>query len=64
MTKPVNWKVPDVRRALRAAHGQQLVVEGYKIHPDGTIDVTVRDCAAGGVVLTAPPPNDLTGEAA
>jgi hypothetical protein len=35
--------VPAVKRAIRVAHSQQLVVDSYDIRPDGTIHIELRD---------------------
>ena len=44
MTKPIaDFKVPAVKRAIRVAHSQQLVVDSYDIRPDGTIHIELRD---------------------
>jgi len=44
MTKELaDFKVPTVRRAIRVAHAQGLVVDSYDIRPDGTIHVQLRD---------------------
>ena len=44
MTKRIaDFKVPAVKRAIRVAHSQQLVVDSYDIRPDGTIHVQLRD---------------------
>jgi hypothetical protein len=59
--KNLDFKVPTLKRAIKAAHTQQLVVDSYDIRPDGTIHVHVRDyeIANGKVrVLTAPRPID------
>ena len=37
--KNLDFKVPAVKRAIRVAHSQQLVVDSYDIKPDGTIHV-------------------------
>jgi len=41
--KNLDFKVPAVKRAIRVAHSQQLVVDSYDIRPDGTIHVQLRD---------------------
>jgi hypothetical protein len=38
MTKPIaDFKVPAVKRAIRVAHSQQLVVDSFDVRADGTI---------------------------
>jgi hypothetical protein len=41
--KNLDFKVPAVKRAIKVAHSQQLVVDSYDIRPDGTIHVQLRD---------------------
>jgi hypothetical protein len=44
MTKKLaDFKVPTVRRAIRIAHAQGLVVDSYDIKSDGTIHIELRD---------------------
>jgi len=53
MTKTIaDFKVPAVKRAIRVAHSQQLVIDSYDIRPDGTIHVQLRDyeITSGGTV--------------
>jgi hypothetical protein len=38
-----DFKVPTVKRAIRVAHSQQLVVDSFDIRADGTIHVQLRD---------------------
>ena len=45
---PVAFKERDLRRAVRAADKEGLIVSGFEIGPDGTIRV-----------LTAPPDHRL-----
>jgi hypothetical protein len=46
------FKVSTVKRALRTAHAQQLVVDSYDIKPDGTIHVQLAhyEVTPGGEV--------------
>jgi hypothetical protein len=39
MKKLADFKVPTVRRAIRIAHAQGLVVDSYDIKSDGSIHV-------------------------
>jgi hypothetical protein len=44
MTKPIaDFKVPTVRRAIRLAHAEQLVVGSVDIKADGTVHLEFRD---------------------
>jgi hypothetical protein len=44
MTKPIaDFKVPAVKRAIKVAHSQQLVVDSFDIRADGSIHVQLRD---------------------
>jgi hypothetical protein len=43
MTKPVtNFRVPTIRRAIRLAHAEQLVVGSVDIKADGTVHLEFR----------------------
>ena len=44
MTKPIaDFKVPAVKRAIKVAHSQQLVVDSFDIRADGSIHIELRD---------------------
>jgi hypothetical protein len=44
MTKKISdFKVPAVKRAIKVAHSQQLVVDSFDIRADGTIHIEIRD---------------------
>jgi hypothetical protein len=44
MTKKVSdFKIPVVRRAIKVAHSQQLIVDSFDIRPDGSIHLEFRD---------------------
>jgi len=43
MTKKVEFKVPSLKRAIKAAHKLGLEVSDYEIAPDGSIRVQLRD---------------------
>jgi hypothetical protein len=43
MTKPIaDFKVPTIRRAIRLAHAEQLVVGRVDIKADGTVHLEFR----------------------
>ena len=50
--KNLNFKVPAVKRAIRVAHSQGLIVDSYDIRADGSIHVEVRpyELAADGTI--------------
>jgi len=53
MTKKLaDFKVPTVKRAIRLAHAEQLVVEAVDIKADGTVHLEFRDyeITPGGTV--------------
>jgi len=52
MKKLADFKVPTVRRAIRIAHAQGLVVDSYDIKSDGSIHVQLAhyELTPGGEV--------------
>ena len=48
MTKPIaDYKVPTVRRAIRLAHAEQLVVDSFDIRADGSVHLEFRNYELG-----------------
>jgi hypothetical protein len=44
MTKKLaDFKIPTVRRAIRIAHAQGLVIDSYDIKADGSIHIELRN---------------------
>jgi hypothetical protein len=43
LKKLADFKVPAVKRAIKVAHSQQLVVDSFDIRPDGSIHLEFRD---------------------
>jgi hypothetical protein len=43
MKRTADFKIPVVKRAIRVAHSQGLIVDSYDIRADGTIHIELRD---------------------
>jgi hypothetical protein len=46
MAAPLPFRVPDIKRAVKAAQDLGLTVTGYKIGADGSIEVQTLEQAA------------------
>jgi hypothetical protein len=55
-TNPVRFTENDVRRALRSAVKESLIVSGYEVLKDGTIRVLTAPSAQSAAIEPAPSP--------